>query len=350
MPLSTPQPVNSIASTVFSNADYTIPASIQYVGQTGTLSARRTVTLPTASSIGAGKTLTITDESRTCSYLFKISIIPAGSDTLDGFGSANPSLYLDLPGQSVELISNGSNSWRVKSIYPTHHSTSGVNYQNNLVTFGLEGFSTSASPQSHLLEPSVGGTGALIDRDFLNNQPVFTFLTGSVSGDRSRLRIFTGLAIRRSHSTNLRCEFLINLAKTPTVTTDEFNLILGITNIGAVTGEPSDGYYFLLNRNDATSATNWIAVNSVGSVRTKTDTGVAFTAGTRYALAIDAPSSGNIVYYINGVQVASIGTNISAAALGFTVGHWRDTGTTSSVAFQMYRFKMHQILSSPRFE
>lgn len=91
----------------FSNADKTVTAGTAFLAQTGTMSATRTVTLPAASSQGAGIPLWIGDESGTVSASFTVVIQRAGADTIDG----TTSVTLATAYASVVLVSDGSSKW-----------------------------------------------------------------------------------------------------------------------------------------------------------------------------------------------------------------------------------------------
>lgn len=103
------------AASTFSNADYTVPtvaagtASVNYVGQTGTMSASRAVTLPAASNFPRGTFLTIADESGSVGVTNTIVITRAGSDTIDG----GTTFTINFAYGAATLVSNGSNAWTV---------------------------------------------------------------------------------------------------------------------------------------------------------------------------------------------------------------------------------------------
>jgi hypothetical protein len=98
----------------FSNADYTALASDLYIAQVGSLSAVRTVTLPAASSVTAGKPLTIADESGTVTEALRIVITRAGSDTINGATS----IAIAAPYGRITLYSDGVDGWSVDQPVP----------------------------------------------------------------------------------------------------------------------------------------------------------------------------------------------------------------------------------------
>lgn len=93
--------------STFSNAPYTVLSTDRYVGQTGTMSATRIVTLPAASSVNAGQTVTIADESGTVTTTNLLTITPVGADTING--SATKTIRSAYG--YIHLYSNGTNQW-----------------------------------------------------------------------------------------------------------------------------------------------------------------------------------------------------------------------------------------------
>lgn len=93
--------------STFSNANYTVLATDRYVAQVGTLSASRTATLPAASSVAAGYSIVIADESGTVTSPNTIVIARAGSDTINGATSYT----ITTPYASIRLTSDGSSKW-----------------------------------------------------------------------------------------------------------------------------------------------------------------------------------------------------------------------------------------------
>lgn len=93
--------------TTFSNANVTVTATDRYVAQIGTMSAPRVATLPLASSVNAGQSLIIADESGTVSSTNTITVTRAGADLING---ATTSIIRN-PYASVQLISDGTSMW-----------------------------------------------------------------------------------------------------------------------------------------------------------------------------------------------------------------------------------------------
>ena len=98
----------TIGRTIVSDANYAAQATDRHIAYTA-LTAARTVTLPAASSLGAGCHLTIVDETGNCSATKSITASRAGSDTIDGATSA----VLAAAYSGLVLVSNGSNAWTI---------------------------------------------------------------------------------------------------------------------------------------------------------------------------------------------------------------------------------------------
>lgn len=97
--------------TVVSNANYTILVTDKVVAQTGTMSAARTWSLPTAALYPAGEELIIIDQSGTVTPTNKIIVSRAGSDTIDG----STSIDITSAYGFVRLISDGVSKWKISN-------------------------------------------------------------------------------------------------------------------------------------------------------------------------------------------------------------------------------------------
>ena len=94
------------------NVDYTILSTDKVVAQTGTISAPRTFSLPSASSFPAGGELIVMDESGTVDDTNNITIQRAGADTIGG----NASKVIIIPYGIISFICNGTDSWNIKTL------------------------------------------------------------------------------------------------------------------------------------------------------------------------------------------------------------------------------------------
>lgn len=99
--------LNSTCAT-FSNADATMGTTDAVALQTGTMSAARTVTLPAASAVSAGRDVLISDLSGTVTLANRIIVAPAGSDTIP---AGYP--HIVFAGGWLRLVSDGSSKWIV---------------------------------------------------------------------------------------------------------------------------------------------------------------------------------------------------------------------------------------------
>lgn len=96
-----------------SDANTTATASDVIIAFTS-ITATRTVTLPTAASYPAGHELTIQDESGAISSSLQIIVAANGADTIAGLGA----IALASPFCGVRLRSNGVNAWFPSSQIP----------------------------------------------------------------------------------------------------------------------------------------------------------------------------------------------------------------------------------------
>jgi len=95
----------------FSNADYVVPVHSCFVAQIGVMSAPRAVSLPDVSIVGAGKVLTIYDESGTVTAVNELIVNAAAGDTINGAASRSiTSAYGRLC-----LIADDTSRWTVLS-------------------------------------------------------------------------------------------------------------------------------------------------------------------------------------------------------------------------------------------
>jgi len=100
--------VQTIGRTAVSDSSYTAQTTDRDIAYTA-LTAARTVTLPAASSFPAGCHLSIIDETGNCSATKSITVVRAGSDTIDGVNSA----VLACAYAGLVLVCNGSNAWTI---------------------------------------------------------------------------------------------------------------------------------------------------------------------------------------------------------------------------------------------
>ncbi|SEC59285.1 hypothetical protein SAMN05519104_1677 [Rhizobiales bacterium GAS188] len=110
------------------DANYAVSVNDRYVGLTATLSAIRTITLPAAGTVPAGRQVVIQDEVGGVSSSFYHSIVPTGADTINGGGS----WIQKTTRGGVVLRSNGSNAWNVL-VVPQRTAVADANYT---ATFG----------------------------------------------------------------------------------------------------------------------------------------------------------------------------------------------------------------------
>lgn len=108
--------------TAVSNADYTILVTDKVIAQTGTMSAARTFSLPSAASFPAGEELIIIDQSGTVTPTNKIIVTRNGSNTIDGATSKDITAAYGF----LRLICNGVDSWKIVNADPIVSATTSV--------------------------------------------------------------------------------------------------------------------------------------------------------------------------------------------------------------------------------
>ncbi len=107
-------PASGGGITAHGNSDYSIATTDNTIETTTTLTATRTWTLPGASAVAAGKTITINDTAMAIVALtYNLIIARSGSDTIDGATQ----IVLYAPGSSLTLQSDGVSRWKILNIY-----------------------------------------------------------------------------------------------------------------------------------------------------------------------------------------------------------------------------------------
>ncbi len=95
--------------TPIGDANYAASVNDRYLGLTAQLTAIRTITLPAAATVPPGRQLVLQDEAGGVSPAFYHSIVPTGTDTINGGAS-----WLQKTKRGgVVLRSNGANAWNV---------------------------------------------------------------------------------------------------------------------------------------------------------------------------------------------------------------------------------------------
>lgn len=113
---------------------------------------------------------------------------------------------------------------------------------------------------------------------------------------------------------------------------EEYAFRTGIMD-GSAAGDAANGIYFEYLR---TTDTHWRIATAKASTRTKTNSTVTVTAGAWYRLTWQkAEGAASYDFYINGVFVASIATNIPTALTGPTA-KLEKSATTGNVASLAY--------------
>lgn len=113
--------------------------------------------------------------------------------------------------------------------------------------------------------------------------------------------------------------------------TDDFLYFVGPAD-GWVFGNPGNGIYFEYNRS---SSANWLSVSANSSSFTTVDSGVAVS--TNWVNFMIVGNNSSVDYYINGVNVATINTNLPTNPVNINMTLITKTaGTTSVNVYQDY--------------
>lgn len=168
----------------FSNANYSATNNFALVitlAQIGTMSAARTVTLPSAASFPAGVSVTVVDRSGTVTTSNKIIIAPAGADNINGSAATD---QIRTAYGSVSYVTDGVSNWSA----PTTEIQHGGTGTSTLPTNGqlLIGNSTTSSYQAATLTAGPGvtitnGAGAIT----VSQSPGSPGLPAGLTGDGS---------------------------------------------------------------------------------------------------------------------------------------------------------------------
>lgn len=98
--------------TTVSDANYTVLSTDKYVTYTS-ITAARTVTLPAANSVSAGKEVIIGDESGSVTAAITITVQRAGSDAIQGAGITGNTRTISSAYGVLKLISDGTSKWTI---------------------------------------------------------------------------------------------------------------------------------------------------------------------------------------------------------------------------------------------
>lgn len=155
--------------TAVNNADYTILVTDKVVAQTGSMSAARTFSLPSAALYPAGEELIIVDQSGTVTPTNKITVSRAGSDTIDGATSINITSAYGF----ARLIPDGTSKWKISTLLPSAYRYGSIQTFTSSGTWikpancvaaeifvlGGGGGSGGSEPGANMGEASGGGGG-----------------------------------------------------------------------------------------------------------------------------------------------------------------------------------------------
>ncbi|MFZ1962202.1 MAG: hypothetical protein WAU78_01805, partial [Roseiarcus sp.] len=282
---------------VVSDAAYTALATDRNIAFTA-ITAPRVVTLPAASAYPTGASLTVFDESGSCSAANTITLTAAGGDKIDGGSSAVISSAYGY----IALQSNGAGKWTIVDA----PGASGGGGSGGVTSVGLSLpsiFNVSGSPvtSSGILTASLANEGAN------------TILAGPSSGPAAA-PAFRALALA-----DLPAGVIVG-QRTPVsdaaysvVTTDRLVAFTALTAARAVTlcaasAYPTGTRLTIVDESGACSATKTIAVNRAGS--DLIDGATSFVVDAAYA-GVEIESNG-----ANAWTILSPAPNVIASLVG----------------------------------
>lgn len=173
--------------------------------------------------------------------------------------------------------------------------------------------------------------------------------TGTDTTGRSTYR--NGLAAMRFGSGRV---IFSSRLRVPTLSdgTETFTVWVGFVDNGAITGDTTDGAYFIYSSASTyyTNIANWSGKTSNNSSRTEVSSATAVTANQFYTILIDVNAAGTQAdFYLDGVLIGSSTTNIptgSGREFGFGYKIEKSAGTTSRNLDIDYSWFAYQFSSS----
>lgn len=257
------------------DANYTALASDRTIAFTA-LTAARTVTLPAASSYPTGTTLTIFDESGSCSSTDPISVARAGSDTIDGATS----VMLSSAYGYLALQSNGASKWTLVDQAASNLAAVGIGTaadpSNPLSVYGTSAlFNSGADVRVKLNKASSSNTASFLFQDGFSGRAEIG-LTGDdnfhfkVSSNGSAFN--TGILIDAATGavTLGNARTAVSDANYTALATDREIAYTALTAARTVTLPAASAYpagtdLLLVDESGACSATNTITISRAGS-------------------------------------------------------------------------------------
>jgi hypothetical protein len=108
--------ISAATAQTFSNAAASVAVTAVSVFQTGTMAAARTLTLPAASDVVAGREIFVADKSNTVTSANRITMGLTGADTF----VAGPYPHITTPGGWRKFMSDGVSAWIVSGSSHPH--------------------------------------------------------------------------------------------------------------------------------------------------------------------------------------------------------------------------------------
>lgn len=293
-----------------------------------------TITLPSAALVVPGKAFAIKKVDTTGNF---VTIATTSSQTIDGDLTA----LMFIPNEVLVVVSDGAN-WQILQRYnPNDPAKQLLAIYDDFMSSDINACIGQTNWQ-----PSTGGTGASAiagSATLTNatNQGIVVLTTGTDATGRSS--IFKEVNQLLLGGGPILIEALINVGSLGAAA-DDYIIDLGFGDLAA-SGELTNGVYFSYER---AVSTNWLMTTASAGSRTKTSSGVAVATGwVKLGFRIN-PAASSVEYFINGVSVGTVVTNIpTAVRVGPVIRATKSSGATSRIVAVDY-FTMQTVMTTAR--
>ena len=193
------------------------------------------------------------------------------------------------------------------------------------------------------------GTGAQVNRVAVQGRPgVHDFNTGTTATGQAVITKWNGGALWPAIG-ELECSVGVYVPILGTAP-ENFSAWIGLTDQTSGSIDPSNAYCFKYNPTAGPYPGNWALMARNGGAETQADSGITVAATTWYDLQIKVNAAGTSAeYFINGVSVGTIATNLPAATnpIAPNVRMRKTAGTTARSLYVDY-FQTRQTFTAAR--
>ena len=212
---------------------------------------------------------------------------------------------------------NPSNAWRLHDEFMAGNNSSSNNSNGGDARWFFNKSGASGSMDTNLAAVTASNPG------------VIKLISAGAGGSYSSM-LLGGIILGNG---SIELEYLINFDALADVTNDwVFRVGLGDTT----NADHSNGVYFEYNRS---TSTNWLIKTANAGVRTSTTTSTAVVATSWIKLHISINAAANsVTFYVNGVSVGTITTNIPTLVTQLSIHQTRSAGTPTGVEIDYMDF------------